>query len=484
MSHILQTPRDQSHGTVRLPYNFKLRHYQDDLFRAVAPYSFPLPQPEFPWDAPIVLPEAVRRAVLVWHRRAGKDKCAVNLLTMMSQREVGNYLYMAPEITQARKIIWVGIDRDGFRFIDHIPKELVLKKTEADMLVTMTNGSTIQLGGADAYDRNMGTNPKGIVFSEYSLMHPVAWHYYRPILAENDGTAIFIYTPRGNNHGHKLYEIAKKRHEAGDPRWYCSLLTVDDTKRLDGTPVISQEAIQSEIDEGMPEEMVSQEFYCSFAAGVMGAYYASQMRTAEREKRIGFWPHDPGYEVITAWDLGIKDNTSIWFAQNIQGQCRLIDFESASGVALTAWAKLVKEKPYQYLEHIAPPDIKNRDPLTGNPRKEQMADLGIDFTVLANYALSDGIEAARSLLPKCTFHNDKCEEGVDALISYQKVYDERLKTYRDQPLHDWASHPADAFRYLALGWQDATVSLQPGWRKPKVHRAVGGNRHLRRRINR
>ena len=469
---ILRTPRTHAQNAIILPHEFSLRHYQRELFMAVVPEAF----------KETAVSIGVKRAVLVWHRRAGKDKCSINLLVMLSQQRVGNYLYMAPEITQARKIIWNGIDKEGFRFIDHIPKSLIAKKTDADMFVTLTNGSTIQLGGADAYDRNMGTNPLGIVFSEYSLMHPIAWNYYRPILAENDGVAIFIYTPRGNNHGKTLYDIAKKHHDEGDPRWYCSLLSAEDTTRQDGTPVISAEIIQAEIDEGMPSEIVEQEFYCSFTAGVMGAYYADQMRVAEREGRIGMWPHDPNYPVITAWDLGLRDNTSIWFAQNIQGQCRLIDHESAPGVTLQAWAKLVREKPYLYMEHIAPPDIKNRDMMTGNPRVDQMMDLGIDFTVLNNYALEDGIAATRALLPRCTFNQESCEEGIDALVSYQKVYDERLRAYRNQPLHDWASHSADAMRYLALGWQDATVTLQPGYRKPRVNRAIGGTRRLRRTI--
>jgi hypothetical protein len=162
------------------------------------------------------------------------------------------------------------------------------------MLVELINGSTVQLGGADAYDRLMGTNPKGIIFSEYSIMNPMAWNYFRPMLVENQGVAVFIYTARGKNHGYDMMKIAKKRYEEEfDLNWYFSILTVDDTKRHDGSPVITQADIQQEIEEGMPPEMVQQEFYCSFDAGMVGAYYADLIAKMRQDDRIGDYPWDP-----------------------------------------------------------------------------------------------------------------------------------------------------------------------------------------------
>ena len=398
--------------------------------------------------------------MLVWHRRAGKDKCSINILTMLAMRDVGNYLYMAPEITQARKIIWQGIDREGQRFIDHIPRGLITRKTESDMLVELINGSTIQLGGADNYDRQMGTNPKAIVFSEFSLMNPMAWNYFRPILVENQGVAIFIYTPRGHNHGHDMYKVACERVAAGDPNWYVSHLTVDDTRRPDGSPVITQTDIDAEIEEGMPPEMVRQEFYCSFEAGMMGAYYADLMGKAHAQDRVGHFPHDPRHPVITAWDLGLADMNSIIYMQDIQGQYRIIDYAEDSGVPMSSWIKEVNSKPYNYAYHIGPHDLEQREYTTGKTRLETANELGLDFEVVPRMPVMEGINAVREMLPLCTFNEDSTYELIDALSNYTKVYDEKAQTFRERPLHNKASHGADAFRQLALGKTDQSALFE------------------------
>lgn len=446
----------------RLPYNFVPRGYQLPVFQAIVPGAF-----DWGWqDAPA----PAKRAVLVWHRRAGKDKLSINLLTMLAWNEVGNYLYFSPEITQTRKIIWKGIDKDGFRFIDHIPPQLIRRKTDIDMMVELTNGSTIQLGGADAYDRNMGTNPKAIIFSEYSLMNPMAWNYYRPILVENGGAAIFIYTARGHNHGYDLYKIAEQRAKDHDPNWYFSKLTIDDTRDVNGLPIITPAQIKQEIDEGMPEEMVQQEFYCSFEAGQVGAYYVTQLAELRERNRIGDYPHDPRYPVTTAWDLGLADKTAIWFIQQIGGQRRVIEYDEDTGVPLEAWIKSVNGKLYNYARHIGPPDLEHREYTTGKTRLEAAAELGLNFDVVDKIALIDGISATRSFIPTLVFDEVGCEKGIEALMNYTKVYDEKAQAFKDRPAHNWASHGADAMRYLAIGYEDlnALDELQ----MPRVHRAT------------
>lgn len=425
-----------------------MRDYQQPLFQAVVPQAFE-------WPAGHAIPVSVKRAVLVWHRRAGKDLCAISLLTMMAMEEVGNWMYMSPEISQTRKIIWNGIDKEGIKFIDRVPASLITRKLDQDMFIELINGSTLQLGGADAYDRLMGTNPKGIIFSEYSLMNPIAWNYFRPILAENGGIAIFIFTPRGYNHAYRLYQTAVDRVNKKDPRWFVSHLTADDTTRPDGSPVITQQAIQDEIDEGMPDDLVEQEFYCSFEAGVQGAYYAKQITKARKERRIGHYPHDPRFPVVTGWDVGFRDATAVWFAQAIEGRIRLIDYEEESGRALVDWCRVVLRKPYVYREHLGPHDLKKFEYGRGESLLSLASENGIEFTVVPKFGLQEGIEQVRAFIPRCEFDQERCEVGIDALASYQKVYDEKFKRYRDQPLHDWSSHGSDGFRYLVLGWSDA-----------------------------
>ena len=197
-----------------------------------------------------------KRAVAVWHRRAGKDSTALNYTACEAIEKPGVYWHMLPTQRQARKVVWDGIDRKGRRVANQVfPREIVKKKRADEMQIELINGSIWQLCGSDNYDSLVGANPVGVVFSEWSLCNPAAWDFIRPILSENGGWAIFIYTPRGKNHGYKMAEMARK-----NPDWFYSRLTVEDTARDDGSPVITSEAIQAERDAGMYEEMIQQEF--------------------------------------------------------------------------------------------------------------------------------------------------------------------------------------------------------------------------------
>jgi phage terminase large subunit len=193
--------------TLTLPHNFRPRAYQLPILKA--------------------LDSGVKRAVWIVHRRGGKDKTAFNYTIKRAAQKVGVYFYFLPTYTQAKKVIWDGIDKDGTRFLDHIPKALIKNLNETEMKIELVNGSIIQLIGADNIDRIVGTNPIGCVFSEYSLMKPEVWEYIRPILAENGGWAVFIYTPRGMNHGWKLLQQAKS-----EPGWFSEVLTVEQTHAI------------------------------------------------------------------------------------------------------------------------------------------------------------------------------------------------------------------------------------------------------------
>ena len=236
------------------------------------------------------------RGVIVWHRRAGKDKTVLNIVVKKALERVGTYFYFFPTYAQAKKAIWDGRDKDGFAFLDHFPKEIIASKNATELQIKLRNGSIVQLIGTDKIDSIMGTNPIGCVFSEYSLQNPEAWDYVRPILAENDGWAIFDFTPRGQNHAFELYEMARNKMEKGDKRWFAQKLTVEDTGAL------SQEKIQEERDSGMDEEMIQQEYYVSFRGIQKGAYYGSQMEKLDKERRICRIPYDADVPVDTWWD--------------------------------------------------------------------------------------------------------------------------------------------------------------------------------------
>jgi len=237
------------------------------------------------------------------------------------------------------------------------------------------------------------------------------------------------------------------------PGWFAERLTVNDTG------VIGPEVIQDERRSGMPEEMILQEYYCSFQAAIVGAYYGQAMTEAEEQKRIAGVPWDPIAPVHTIWDLGIGDSTSIWFAQLIGREVRLIDFYEASGVGLEHYVKLLNQKPYVYGDAVLPHDGKAKELGTGRTREETLGSMGVkNITVLPQHRLEDGINAARLLLPRCWFDAEKCKHGVEALRQYRRAWDEDRRTFTERPLHDWTSHAADAFRYLAMS---PTVYREP-----------------------
>jgi len=395
-----------------------------------------------------------KRAAVVWHRRCGKDSCCLQLSAVASQMRIGTIWHMLPTLKQGRRVIWDGIDREGRRMIDQaFPREMRQVENpinNSDMQIRFRNGSIYQVVGSDNYDSLVGTNPVGVIFSEFAVADPKAWDYIRPILAENGGWALFIYTPRGKNHGKKLFDMAQ-----GNPRWFDSMLTVDDTFRPDGTHVIGPDIIAEERAEGMSEEKILQEYFCSFEAGMEGAFYTLELNLAEEEGRIGDYPHDPTKRVQTYWDIGFRDATSIIFTQRgDDGKPIIIDYLEGRNKALDAWIRDVRSLPYDYDEHWGPHDLENTDFTTGKTRREFASSLDFAFDIVPKIPVQDGIDAARAIIRVARFNESKVGRLIDGLYSYRREYDDRLQMFRDKPLHDWASHPADAMRYLSVGWRD------------------------------
>lgn len=392
-----------------------------------------------------------RRAVAMWHRRAGKDQVALHWTTVASQRRVGVYWHMLPTLRQARKVVWENIDSAGNRVMDAWPgwdnpggPGLVSHVRNDEMKVELKNGSIWYAAGSDNYDSLMGTNPVGVVMSEYALSNPAAWDYLRPILAENNGWAIFPYTPRGRNHGARLYEMAVDNSD-----WFCQRLTVDDTHS------ISQEAIEDERGSGMSEELIQQEFYCSFDAPLQGSIWGDQLLEADREGRITRVSHDEALQVHTWWDLGNADATAVWFVQLAGTEIRLIDYDEASyrtpaqDVAMLHRKR--EETGYNYGRHIWPHDGGHRTKASGGRALSDLyGDLGIFPEVQKAFDVQVAITRVRQILPRCWFDETKCAAGIDALRAFRKQLDEERSTegrpyYRPGYVHDWSSHGSSAF---------------------------------------
>lgn len=432
-----------------LPYRYDPRSYQMPTWRYMED------------------PKEGKRGVVVAHRRWGKDLLGINIVSCMAQQRVGLYWHLLPTYKQGRAIVWNGFTRDGRKFLDHFHPDLVESTNSTEMRVTFKNGSQYQVVGTDDINSLVGTNPIGCIFSEYSLHDPAAWNYLRPILLENGGWALFIYTARGRNHGYTLVEMARK-----NKKWFCeiSMAGSDGTRKEDGQPVFSDDQIQEERDSGMPEEMIQQEYYCSFDSPFIGSYYGAQMLSAEKGGRImEEIPYDPKLPVETWWDLGMDDSTTIWFVQKYGMETRIIDYYENSGEGLQHYAKVLSgqidgeewRSEYFYGRHLGPHDIEVRELGTGKSRREVARGLGIKFTVGKKHEVSDGIEACRSLLPTCYFSMKRCERGIEALRQYRKAYDEANKVFRNHPHHDWTSHAADAFRIGAMATKDRKKNEKP-----------------------
>lgn len=406
---------------IQLPHKYEPRDYQRPL-----------------WEA---FDSGFLRLIQVWHRRSGKDKTDLNLVAREMWQNVGNYYYIFPTYSQGKKALWEGRGKDGIAYLDHFPKEVVEAFNHSEMKVKYKNGSLFQVVGSEDVDRLVGTNPRGIVFSEYSLQNPKVWDYMRPILAENGGWAIFNYTPRGKNHGYKLYTMAKE-----NTKWFTSLLTVEDTN------VLTKEDIDEERKAGMEEDMIQQEFYCSFISAIQGSYYWQQVDSAERDGRIRDVPYDPKMLVHTVWDLGKNDFNCIGFYQSDGVSVRKIDYLSGGRKGLGEWIKEVKEKPYVFGKHFAPHDIEVSDyTLEGEQTRRDFAKaLGFEFEVVPNLSVQEGIDAGRRFFSKLYIDKTKCIDFLEAIPQYTKVYDEEHKTFKNNPLHDWTSNYADEHRYAAL----------------------------------
>lgn len=400
------------------------------------PYQLPLHQ---------ATDSGIKRSVIVWHRRAGKEiTCWSIMIKKAFIERVGLYIYFFPTSRLGRRILWDGKDKEGRRFLDAIPKSIMDGDPNSmEMKVKLKNGSIIQIMGTDNII-NVGINPVGCVFSEFSLQDSAAWNLIRPILRENEGWAIFNFTPRGKNHAYDMYHMAKN-----NPEWFCQKLSITDTG------VLNEEDMQKERDEGMSEQLIQQEYYCSFDQGVEGAYYAKLLDQAEIEGRITNVPHDPSTCVNTYWDLGVSDSSAILFVQNCGKEIHIIDMYVNEGEGLNHYANILSQKSqtrgFNYGKHYAPHDIQVRELGHGAQTRLQSAkELGIKFEIVPNIAIIEGIEMSRNIFPRIWIDNKFCKYLLKCLSNYHKLYNEKYNVYSDRPVHDWSSHCADAFRMLGV----------------------------------
>ena len=413
----------------------------------------PRPYQRSLWD---YLEGGGKRACVVWHRRSGKDDVALNYTARAAHERVGEYWHMLPEASQGRKAVWAAVNpHTGRRRIDQaFPLQMRARTRDNEMSIEFKNGSLWRVVGSDNYDSLVGSTPAGVVFSEWALADPNAWAFLRPILMENAGWVIFITTPRGNNHAKKTYDLARQ-----DDQWFAEILTAQDTG------VFTPDQLASELREyqhnyGREEgtAFFEQEYNCSFEAALRGSYYGPQITRATQQGRITRVPIERAIPVHTAWDLGVSDATAIWFIQVVGRERRLIDYYQGSGVGLEDYVKVLKAKEAEHGfiwgNHYFPHDVQVRE--LGNKglsRVDTLKGLGIKATIVPQHNVDDGINAVRQLLEISWIDENRCEMGLDALRSYQRAWNEKMEMFSDHPLHNWASHGADALRTFAAGFR-------------------------------
>lgn len=411
-----------------------------------------------------------KRAIVIAHRRWGKDEMALQLTCELAHKRVGSYWHCLPEYSQARRAIWSAVNpHTGKRRIDEaFPPELVESRNEQEMFIRFKNGSTWQLVGSDRYNSLVGAGVAGVVFSEWALANPSAWGYIRPMIEENDGWAIFITTPRGRNHAKATYDLALKNPEG----WYAEVSSVENTKAL--TDAQLQEALEDNIalyGHDIGKATFDQEYLCSFNAATIGAFYAAECLRVRMDGRLSSEvPVDPDQPVHRAWDLGWADSTAIWWFQVVGDQVRVLDYYSAHHAPISHYADIIKGRgfPLGGALDFVPHDARVHELGSGRSRVETMLSLGLAPRVVARSSDADGHQAIRLTLPNCVFHTRTEELGFTALESYKREWDDDRKTFKQNALHDWSSHGAKAFQYLSQSWRAQKPQASSAPERPKA----------------
>lgn len=398
-----------------------------------------------------------RWACVVSHVRAGKTvACLMDLVDAALRCPLPDprFAYIAPYYAQAKDVAWMYLKR----FTADVPGA---ETNEGELRVDFPNGGRVRLYGADNYNRMRGIYLDGAVLDEPADFHPAAWpEVIRPRLSDRKGWGAFIGTPKGR--GNEFFRIREMARLTPAEWFYMEL-------RADQTGILSPDELAS-AQRDLSEDQYAQEYLCSFDAAIKGAYYAKLLAQARADNRICSVPYDPNYPVYTGWDLGINDATAIWFVQIVAREVRWIDYDESQGRSLIDSAKFVLSKPYVYAEHYLPHDVDTKEMTHAKTRKETLESVGLrPIRPGSKLGPAERINALRQMIPRSVFDERRCNVGLESLINYQVAYDQKNRTPLDRPLHNWASHGADAAGEMAVQLFDAKEFSRHMVAKTTVH---------------
>ena len=400
-----------------------------------------------------------RWACLVAHRRAGKTVACINDLikrAFTDDKENGRYAYLAPYHSQAKSIAW--------DYLLRYTADVRVKENASELWVELINGARIRLFGADNPDALRGLYLDGVILDEYADMRPRVWgEIIRPLLADREGWAVFIGTPKGHNSFYDIWKTA-----LASESWYAASIRASESGLL-------PESELRDAARGMSEDQYEQEFECSFEAAILGAYYGKELKAAETEGRVTEVKYDKALPVYTAWDLGYHDDTAILFFQCTHNEIHVIDYYAASGLSIEEYAEAVLSKPYKYAKHHLPHDARAQTLASGGRSSiEQLASwLGLaKMDIVPMLSVQDGIQAARAAFPKVWFDRENAGSAVELLKQYQREWDDEKKAFREKPRHDHTSHCADAFRMMALSYREKVKDIG---KNPSIFPITGHN---------
>ena len=316
-----------------------------------------------------------------------------------------------------------------------------------------------QVLGARFPNKMRGPNPTEVEFSEWSQCNPGALDVVRPIVIANEGTLLFNTTPFGRNHAYKLWN-----NVINDPEWFTERLTILDTRKdapgEDGSPVISQKAVDQMLREGVDPDFIQQEYYCSWTGVMTGSYYGRVIEQARNEGRVCGVPHIPELPVHTSWDRG--ESNVVWFYQLERRRVRVIDYLETHGLSFIEVLDLMRQghrAAYNYGAWIGGHDFfDTRDYTTGLSAYELGASYGIKFQESPYISVKDGIDAGRKLATRAWFDAGRTATGLDSLTSYHRKWSDERKSFSNTPQKDWSSHGADGWRYGAI-----SIHIMENW---------------------